>query len=185
MLLHKVVFMTKSRKFPFSLSLCSLMTIILGWYNIFVPSPKPARFRLSQSVIFFYRWKMSWDWEIALNNIIISVNTRLSISRPTTHSHINSGEDLHVTIIWWLCLGIHQVLPSDSCSVSEIFSLKRPGICRNYIFSQRIYNLLHMATFFFSICPFFCIFPHPLPLTIGCSPSTFLPLGLLLIGRFL
>lgn len=95
----------------------------------------------------FYRPKLSWDWEVVLNNIIISVNTRWSVSKSALHNRINP-EDSHLTVIWWLCLGIYWVLPSGSCSVSEVCSLKRPWTSRNYICSQRFYNLLHMASLF-------------------------------------
>lgn len=42
-----------------------------------------------------YRLKMSWDWETALNNIVISVNNRSSVSLcfsgPTVHICISPG----------------------------------------------------------------------------------------------
>lgn len=47
----------------------------------------------------FYRPKLSWDWEIVLNNIIISVNTRWSVSKSALHNRINP-EDSHLTVIW-------------------------------------------------------------------------------------
>lgn len=44
--------------------------------------------------------------------------------------------------------GSPHVLPGGSCRVSEVCSLKRPRTCRNCVCSQRIYNLLHMASLF-------------------------------------
>lgn len=130
-----------------------------------------------------------WGWtgirRKPWNNVIISVNSRWAVSESTVHSCTDPGEDSHLSMVWWPSLCIHWVLPSGSWSVSEICSLKRLWTCRN-IFAAREFIICYIWPVFFSSFPsFFRIFPHPLPLTVNCPPSTSHHQGLILIGRFL
>lgn len=55
--------------------------------------------------------------------------------------------------------------------------LTGPGLAE-IIFAAREFIICYIWPVFFSSFPsFFCIFPHPLPLTVGCPPSTFSPPG--------
>lgn len=55
--------------------------------------------------------------------------------------------------------------------------IRGPGLAE-IIFAAREFIICNIWRVIFSSFPsFFCIFPHPLPLTVGCPPSTFSPLG--------